>query len=119
MANRLFPAPLYKGVHIPKTDEVDPHWKNFFNILSSQFNTSGNSFTPTVTASPYTYTNNTSAPQQVFVSGGTVSLMQLVRTLPAGTTTLTVTGAISIYLSGGDALTITYSVAPTVTVLPV
>jgi hypothetical protein len=63
----------------------------------------------TVGASPYTYTNTTGNDVLVIVSGGTVSSIVLTRTAgdPVGITS----GQFA--LRPGDAMTVTYSVAPT------
>lgn len=64
-----------------------------------------------VSPSPFTYTNSTGMPQQVSVTGGTVSVMAMFR----GATQL---GAFptnsSVILSVGDSLSITFTVAPTI-----
>jgi hypothetical protein len=65
----------------------------------------------TVTASPYTYTNNTGVNQSVIVAGGVVTLIQLVRqavSINVGTT------AGMFLLSPSDGLTVTYTGLPTV-----
>lgn len=71
---------------------------------------------PVAGASPYTYTNVTGAPLMLYVAGGTVSAITLARKGPALTTGFT-SGAF--YLAQNDAVTITYTVAPTLTVQPV
>jgi hypothetical protein len=60
----------------------------------------------TVTASPFTYTNNTGAPMNVFVSGGTVS-----NVTNTGVRVSTATD-ISTVLAPGNSVVITYTVAP-------
>lgn len=69
---------------------------------------------PTVTASPYTYTNANNNRQQVIISGGTVLTISLVR---SGSSTLAGLLAGTYTLNPGDALVITYVIAPTLTVL--
>lgn len=69
---------------------------------------------PTVTASPYTYTNASAFTQQVIVNGGTVTQIQIVRAATPVTTGL-LDGVF--ILNPGDGLTITYSIAPTVTTI--
>ena len=71
---------------------------------------------PSAGASPYTFTNATGAPLMLYVAGGTVTAITLARQGAA----LTV-GAVmgSFYLAQNDAVTITYTVAPTLTVQPV
>lgn len=72
-------------------------------------------FQPTVGASPYTYTNDSGVPQTVYVAGGTVSQIGIAR-LGAAVTTGAISGAFR--LGQRDSITITYTVAPTVTVMP-
>lgn len=69
----------------------------------------------TVTASPYTYTNNTANDQSVIVQGGTVSLIQYIRN--GGTPINVGTTAGMFSLSPLDSLRVTYTVAPTITVV--
>lgn len=64
----------------------------------------------TVTASPFTYTNNTGTELSVFVQGGTISNMTYYR---GGFAAGTLTTNQVIRVSVGDSLSITYSVAPT------
>lgn len=65
----------------------------------------------TLTGSPYAYTAQ--QPGQLFVNGGTVSAVTLTR---AGTTVNA--PAAGCYLTPGDTITVTYTVAPTVTFVP-
>ena len=71
--------------------------------------------TPTVTASPYTYTNNTPNDQSVIVKGGAVTKIEFMRN---GGTPIDV-GSISgmFQLSPLDSLRVTYTVSPTITVV--
>ena len=71
---------------------------------------------PAVGASPYIYTNTTGAPLMVYVAGGTVSSITLARLGSALTTGFT-SGAF--YLAQNDSVTVTYTVAPTLTIQPV
>lgn len=72
--------------------------------------------TPTPGASPWTYTNDTGFDLDAAVTGGTVSAVQLLR----GATVATLANATPtvVRLSPGDALVVTYTVAPTVTIIP-
>lgn len=70
---------------------------------------------PTAGASPYTYTNTTSAPMNVYIAGGTVSSITIARQGAALTTGLT---AGMFRLAQNDSITVTYTVIPTVTVMP-
>ena len=66
----------------------------------------------TVTASPFTYRNaNTGVVEHIMISGGTVSLVQIVE--EGIKRTLNTIGIIS--LNPGAAIVVTYSVAPTMT----
>lgn len=66
--------------------------------------------TPTVTASPYTYTNTSFYPQTVYVRGGTVSSITRGGVQVGGATEAAVP------LESGQSAVITYSSAPTVVV---
>ncbi len=70
---------------------------------------------PTVTASPFVYTNNTVNDQSEIVSGGTVSLIEFSRNGGAYTNVGTTAGMFA--LSPLDSLRVTYTVAPTITVV--
>lgn len=66
----------------------------------------------TLTGSPFEYIAR--EPGNLFVSGGTISLITLTR----GTETLTVTGSILIPVAVADVVEITYSVLPTIKFIP-
>lgn len=66
-------------------------------------------------ASPYTYTNDYGHEIDVSVAGGTVSLLRLIR--GASTVDLGITSGV-IALSPGDQFQITYSVAPSLVLIP-
>lgn len=70
---------------------------------------------PTAGASPYTYTNTTGSPVMLYVSGGTVSAITIARQGTALTTGFT-SGAFR--LAQNDSVTITYTVIPTLTLVP-
>lgn len=70
---------------------------------------------PTAGASPYTYTNTTGSPVTLYVAGGTVSSIGLSRQGSVLTTGFT-SGAFR--LAQNDSLTITYTVIPTLTLVP-
>jgi hypothetical protein len=70
--------------------------------------------TPAVGASPWTYANSTGDTAWVGVQGGTVSLVEYLRDNTADPVGTATDG--HYWLRGGDALRITYSVAPTVVV---
>lgn len=71
-------------------------------------------FTPSVGASPYTYTNQSGLTQIIDVVGGTVSLIE--RSVDAGSTYTTLSGTAGEFvLPHRGLLRIAYTVAPTVT----
>lgn len=70
---------------------------------------------PTIGSSPATYTNTTGAPITVYVAGGTVSAITIARQGTALTTGAT-SGAFR--LAQSDSIVVTYTVAPTLTVVP-
>ncbi len=61
----------------------------------------------TVTASPFTYTNNDSVPETVYISGGTVSAVA------KNSITVYATTNVGVFLMPGEAVTVTYSSVPT------
>jgi hypothetical protein len=70
----------------------------------------------TVTASPFTYQNTTAFNGEVIISGGTVSSIEFTRDNTTFYTTGLTTGVIT--LSPSDRVRVTYSVAPTMTLVP-
>lgn len=70
---------------------------------------------PAAGASPYTYTNTTGSPVTLYVAGGTVSAISIAR---QGTALVTGFTAGAFRLSQNDSVTITYTVAPTLTLVP-
>lgn len=75
--------------------------------------TAGAATTVSVGTSPYTYTNSSSSNQQVFIEGGTISAMVY---KPAGTGSISLAAFTDniIVLRPTDAVTITYTSAPTI-----
>jgi hypothetical protein len=71
--------------------------------------------TQVVGASPYTYTNASMARQQILLSAGTVSLIQLSRDGTNFYSTGQTAGVV--ILNPNDKLRITYTVAPTMIVI--
>jgi len=69
---------------------------------------------PSPGGSPYTYTNTTGAPVMVYVFGGTVSSITIAR---QGTALTTGATSGSFRLAQSDSVVVTYTVAPTVTVM--
>jgi hypothetical protein len=89
--------------------------------MSGMFSTTNLVTTPSVGASPFTYTNSTASLVQVHVTGGTVSSVQWGRKNAAGTfvnVTIASSTGVSVLLSQGDQIIITYTVVPTLTVAP-
>lgn len=70
-----------------------------------------------VGASPYTYTNSGDFDVTAIVSGGTVSSVQFTRDGTNFFTVSTATNA-SVVLNPGDAVRVTYTVLPTLTLIP-
>lgn len=70
-----------------------------------------------VGASPYTYTNEGDFDVDVVVSGGTVSAIAFTRDGLTFTTLATATNS-TVRLNPGDAVRVTYSVLPTLTLIP-
>lgn len=71
---------------------------------------------PTVTASPYTYTNTTGQPQLVYITGGLITDISHKRNVTT-TSIFTDTDKV-VRLEGGDGVIITYVVAPTLKAVP-
>lgn len=69
----------------------------------------------TVTASPFTYTNTTGEYQNVLTTGGAVTSIQFSR---GGSQTVTGMTAGFVMLAPGDSLIVSYSVAPTMSRVP-
>lgn len=67
---------------------------------------------PTVTGSPFTYTNTSGTLQYVLISGGLLVTVSLI-----GLTALSLSASAAYILRPGDALTLTFTTAPVVTVL--
>jgi len=97
------------------TTTTDTSTRNLFNADTSAltFNTKAPT-TPTVTASPYTYTNGSGRDEEVIVNGGAVTQIVFNRGGPIAT--LPTSGMFR--LAPQDKLVISYSSAPTVTVVP-
>lgn len=100
---------MYQGI------SMDTRWKGWFLGLDKAVN--GNQGAPATVsgASPYTLQNTTSCDQLVMVAGGTVSSVEYSRDGSTFITTGSVTGQFVVF--PGDYLRVTYSVAPTITVV--
>jgi len=104
------PPPFHTQI-VSDTKKVSKEWTSWFQGVAG----GGKITQPTVGASPFVYQNTTNIRQQVIVTGGTVSATAVSRD---GTNyyTLAVNQAV---LFSGDYLKITYTVLPTLTVIPV
>lgn len=98
---------------ISQPNNVGPNetWFQFF-VRIAQLSAEQPIATPTVGASPFVYTASTIG--HVFVTGGTVSSVVLIRS------GISVTCAENIFIpvTANDAVTVTYSVAPTMNFIP-
>lgn len=107
-----FEQSITRGGEIPTVE-----FSRFLQQILQILNFGGrlaNTTTPTVSASPYTYANNTGNEQSVVVAGGTVSKIEFIRN---GVATDVGVVAGMFQLSPLDSLRVTYTVAPTVTVV--
>ncbi len=73
--------------------------------------------TPTLSGSPYTYTNSTGDIQEVIVQGGTVSALAYIRSGQSGRVVGYDSAGTALTLRPGDSAQIAYSAAPSVYVL--
>ena len=71
---------------------------------------------PTVTASPFTYTNTSQGIQQVCTVGGTIGATAVIR---SGTTVTFTAAEYHAILCPGDGFIVTYTVAPTMSVFQI
>lgn len=71
---------------------------------------------PTVTASPYTYTNASNGTQQAVLVGGTMTATGVVR---GGTTATTSLVETCVVLNPGDGYVVTYTLAPTLSIFQI
>ena len=76
----------------------------------------GSRMVVSVTASPFTFVNNENCPVMVFVSGGTVSLMQFSRDGTIFDSCGLIAGMIA--MNPNDRLLVTYAMAPTIVYYP-
>ena len=98
VADNILLAGLTGGVNVAGTNSVVAR-----NI---GFNPQGVA-SITVGASPFTYTNADSVPEMVYIQGGTVSAVA------KDSVTIFATTNVSVWLEPGEAVTVTYSAAPT------
>ena len=90
-----------------------------YGLTTSNYGTYGPRTTQTsitVGASPYTYTNADNSMETVYIYGGTVSNESLTRN--STTTQIGAATGLSVVLSPGDAVQVTYSAAPTMVKAP-
>lgn len=94
---------------VDKTGKVIPPWNSFFQ----QFTEAPSAIeSVTIGTSPFSYQPNNVG--QVFVRGGTVSDISLIRGIDGSNPiTINMTGALSVLVSIGDVVKVTYSVKPT------
>jgi hypothetical protein len=104
------PSPILPATD-PKTGKLASVWYQFLARLA-QLTPSSPFSTPTVEASPWTYTAGTIG--DLFVTGGTVSAIVLSR---SGASVTVLTNRF-IPMAANDTVTITYTVLPTVTFVP-
>ena len=102
---------------IPVAPDDIYHNGAWYNRNGSPYPTGDQPTQPAPGASPYLYANNTSAPIQAIVAGGTVSAIQVQR--PGGGAVTTGLTSGTFRLAPNDVLIITYTVVPTLTLLPV
>jgi hypothetical protein len=95
----------------PKSGKLASVWYQFLTRLA-QLTAESPMTSPTVGASPLTFTATTIG--HLFITGGTVSSVVLTR---SGTSITCQTGHF-IPMAAGDQVTITYTVAPTLTFVP-
>lgn len=105
----------------PPADKIGENhiWRDWFVKLQRFVMPSRNDILPSAIspgASPYTYRNTNSYPINVIIQGGTVSSITFSRDNITNYNTGITTGIVT--LSSGDYLTVTYTVAPTMTQIP-
>lgn len=102
--------------NVPVTDQTGHITPQFFRALGLVLKTVGGWSQPeflrpqTLAGSPFAY--KADQPGQMIITGGTISALTLTR----GAASIAVTSPV--YLSVGDIVTVTYTVAPTVTFVP-
>jgi len=90
-------------------------WEGWFRLIAALFSNTSSVSTPTITASPFTYQNNTTFLQQAIVTGA-VTTVAFSRD---GTIYLNINGLVVI-LSAGDFIRLTYPgpAKPVLTLVP-
>lgn len=112
MSNPTFglPSPTLPAID-PKSGKFGSVWYQFLTRLA-QLTAESPMTAPAVGASPFTFTAGTIG--HMFVTGGTVSSIVLTRS----GTSITCQANQFIPMAAGDTITVTYSVAPTMTFVP-
>lgn len=117
MTKRVLDSNLSKTLTVDDIDAQNMVQKNpaRFSIVRDALPT--DPFTITPSGSPFSYTNTGALPFVMVCTGGTVSLIEILRPGSAAVTVASATGA-NIRVAQGDTYRVTYSVAPTLTALP-
>lgn len=103
-------VPSSQSAMVTTAGLVTPAWLRFFTLLLAQ---PGDIDAVVLTGSPFSFT--ASEKGTAFVSGGTVSSIQVTRSRATFTTGQT---SGNVPLAQGDMLIVTYSIAPTLTFVP-
>ena len=108
-------APIDSSLMLGEVKKLPHIWEGWFRLISALFSSTGNVSIPTVTASPFTYQNNTTFLQQAIVTGA-VATVAFSRD---GVTYLNINGLVVI-LSAGDFIRLTYPgpAKPVLTLVP-
>lgn len=114
MSQRVTEVPPW-GTEMYRGSIMVSQWKGYMLALDKAVNGLQNPAATVSGASPYTLQNTTSCDQLVMVAGGTVSSVVYSRDGSTFNNTGSVAGQFVVF--PGDYLKITYSVAPTITVV--
>lgn len=117
--NNVFTGTIYNryGTGGVTDDGIGNSFSQAMDAASTTLGRQPATVTPTVGASPYTYTNATGDIQEVIVSGGTVSAIAYIRSGQSGYVVGYDSVGTSFTLRSNDSVQVVYTVAPTVTVL--
>lgn len=115
-----YPSPPYLSEIYPESTRImNPGWRGWFTRLVNKLSNYTNAVTSvTPTGSPFGYQNISGFDEDVVVSGGTVSNVQLARQGVGVNIASSTAQPVTVHLSPGDILNVTYSVAPTIQVIP-
>lgn len=123
--NTVAPLKLTSGTNLsaPQAGAIEYDGTKFYatsgDVTRRRVNISNEAALPsniTVTASPFTYQNSTSYEGDIIISGGTVSNIEFTRDNSTFYTTGLLMGVLR--LSPSDRVRVTYTVAPTMTLVP-